>query len=128
LFNRESKNCTKISNRITEIPRDEEFISIYCNIPESQQDALSTIEDKIMIDAIPFTPLKLKHNSSQQSNSSKKVFNQSTNSHEQLNVVIFGIDAVSHMNFMRIMPELHNYLINNLSAIQMNGYVRIGGL
>ncbi|CAG7676485.1 unnamed protein product [Allacma fusca] len=43
----------------------------------------------------------------------------------KLNVVILGIDSVSHMNFIRTMPLVHAYLMNNLSAIGLDGYVKV---
>ncbi|CAL8147823.1 unnamed protein product [Orchesella dallaii] len=42
------------------------------------------------------------------------------------NVLIFGLDGVSHMNFIRVMPDSHSYLMNELNAVQMNGFNKIG--
>jgi hypothetical protein len=77
-----------------------------------------------VIDVFTFTPLK------------KEVeerilkFEKITDLDEEsrVNLVVLGIDAVSHMNFQRIMPKVHKHLVNNLSAIGMDGYVKIGGI
>lgn len=45
----------------------------------------------------------------------------------RVNVVILGIDAVSHMNFIRIMPQSYSYLMKKLKAIEMHGVNKVGG-
>ena len=45
---------------------------------------------------------------------------------KQVNVLILGIDAVSHMNFIRTMPLSHKYLSDELSALSMDGYTKVG--
>lgn len=44
-----------------------------------------------------------------------------------LNVLILGLDAMSHLNFRRTMPEVHDFLTRNLSALEFMGYHKIGG-
>lgn len=48
--------------------------------------------------------------------------------HEKVNVVVLGIDGVSHMNFLRTMPKSYSYLVNDLEAIEMHGFNKIGGI
>ena len=49
-----------------------------------------------------------------------------TAARRKVNVVIFGIDAVSHMNFIRVMPRTLRFLTEELGAIGMNGYTKVG--
>ena len=43
-----------------------------------------------------------------------------------LNVVLIGLDSTSRLNFKRHLPELHNYLVNEMGAIEMKGLTRVG--
>jgi hypothetical protein len=45
---------------------------------------------------------------------------------DQLNVLTLGLDAVSHMNFIRTMPRSYKYLREELSAFGMKGYTKVG--
>ena len=44
----------------------------------------------------------------------------------KVNVVILGIDTVSHMNFIRVMPRTVEFLTKELKAVGMNGYSKVG--
>lgn len=46
---------------------------------------------------------------------------------QKLNVVIFGLDATSRMNFLRMAPKSYEYLVEELGAVDMAGYNKIGG-
>lgn len=43
-----------------------------------------------------------------------------------LNVVLIGLDSTSRLNFKRQLPELHDYLVNEMGAIEMKGLTRVG--
>jgi hypothetical protein len=45
---------------------------------------------------------------------------------ERLSVVILGLDAQSHMNFLRQMPNSYDFLRRNLSTIELHGYTKVG--
>ncbi|CAL8096510.1 unnamed protein product [Orchesella dallaii] len=45
---------------------------------------------------------------------------------DRLSVLILGLDAQSHMNFIRQMPRTYNFLTKNLSSIGMYGYTKVG--
>jgi hypothetical protein len=44
---------------------------------------------------------------------------------EKYNVMIFGIDSVSKLNFHRMLNETSNTLLNELNAIELHGYNKI---
>lgn len=46
--------------------------------------------------------------------------------HSRLNVLILGLDTTSQMNFLRAMPKSNNFLTQNLSAILLKGYTKVG--
>lgn len=45
----------------------------------------------------------------------------------KVNVVIFGIDAVSRMNFLRTMPKSYEFLTKTLGAVDLSGYNKVAG-
>lgn len=49
-----------------------------------------------------------------------------TTNEDRLSVVVLGLDAQSHMNFIRQMPQTYNFLTKNLSSIGMYGYTKVG--
>ncbi|EFA03493.1 uncharacterized protein LOC662511 isoform X2 [Tribolium castaneum] len=44
----------------------------------------------------------------------------------RLNVLVVGIDAVSRLNFHRQMPTTVDYLLRNMSAVELLGYNKVG--
>lgn len=45
---------------------------------------------------------------------------------DNLNILVFGFDSVSHVNFMRRLPNLYSYLTNDLRAIVLDNYNIVG--
>ena len=45
---------------------------------------------------------------------------------EPINVLAFGFDSVSHVNFIRRLPKLYSYLVNDLEGIVLNNHNIIG--
>ena len=45
---------------------------------------------------------------------------------EFYSVLIFGMDSTSHMNFRRHMPLVHEYLVNQMGAVEFNGFNSLG--
>lgn len=43
-----------------------------------------------------------------------------------VNVAIIGLDALSRLNFQRQMPSSHSYLIDQMGAIEMYGFNKVG--
>lgn len=43
-----------------------------------------------------------------------------------LNVLMFGFDSISRMTWMRNLPKSHEYFVNNLGAIVLEGYNIVG--
>lgn len=50
----------------------------------------------------------------------------STSSRKNLNILVFGFDSVSHVNFMRRLPLLYSYLSKDLGAIVLDKYNIVG--
>jgi len=46
---------------------------------------------------------------------------------EALNIILLGLDSISRMNFIRTMSKTYDYLKNNMNAISLTGYNKIGG-
>ena len=56
-----------------------------------------------------------------------KIINQTQSSSEnRLSVAIVGIDSVSRLNFIRQLPQTYAYIKENLSAVEMFGFSRVG--
>lgn len=50
-----------------------------------------------------------------------------TGNEDRLSVLVLGLDAQSHMNFIRQMPKTYQFLVSkNLSSIGMYGYTKVG--
>ncbi|XP_023239067.1 uncharacterized protein LOC111637735 [Centruroides sculpturatus] len=47
------------------------------------------------------------------------------NNHK-LNVLMFGLDSMSRLHYMRKLPKTYNYLINQLDAVILKGYNIVG--
>lgn len=43
-----------------------------------------------------------------------------------VNVAVIGLDALSRLNFQRQMPASHSYLIDQMGAIEMFGFNKVG--
>ena len=50
----------------------------------------------------------------------------SGNIRTNLNILVFGFDSVSHVNFMRRLPNLYSYLANDLGAVVLDNYNIVG--
>ncbi len=95
----------------TRMPKNWEFVTVEC-------DGLASKNSKRVVDihAFPY-PTKRKPDS----------ITTGRNGSGLLNVLILGMDAMSHLNFRRTMPEVHEFLTKNLSALEFMGYHKIGG-
>jgi len=122
-------NCFP-TGQLAEIRNETEFIAIYCEIPESQMNALETNDSFKLIDAFAYIGEKPRVEELVEKQN-KKLHNEEsgnkTETEDRLNIIILGIDGISRHNFQRIMPRVHNYLIEYLGAIELRNYVRIGG-
>ncbi|CAG7719499.1 unnamed protein product [Allacma fusca] len=98
--------CNLISSNVTKIPQDFEFILVKCLTTKND------ITSYTLMDIFGLVPLKPLSNSRFIEPAGRK----------RVNVVIFGVDSVSHMNFMRNFKSSYAYLVNDLSAIGMWGY------
>ncbi|CAG7786043.1 unnamed protein product [Allacma fusca] len=133
--------CELINNRKTLIPKDAEFIRVRCSkigmkLNSSLGGMAGASRSTVTIDYFGFVHLKPQleeriGNFTMYGNKKSEIFPENQESsiesvtHRRLNVVLFGLDAVSHMNFIRVMPLTHKYLTQNLSAFGFNGYVKV---
>jgi len=108
--------------KVISIPSHVEFIGIFCTIPERQREALNisvNSTSKQLIDALAFVPEK--------NDRDRSHLVPAGSNDDRLNIVILGLDSVSRMNLLRVMPDVHNFLTQDLGAISMDGYVKVGG-
>ncbi|ESO93704.1 hypothetical protein LOTGIDRAFT_153160 [Lottia gigantea] len=100
-------------NFTSDIEVKDEFLSISCFTKESTEPFYKNFHAFLIskTDAIK----KLKKNFEAEKARSK----------EHLNVVMIGIDSLSRLNHMRSMPKARDYLLNNLSAIELKGYTKV---
>ncbi|KAI1280284.1 hypothetical protein HDE_13899 [Halotydeus destructor] len=54
-----------------------------------------------------------------------KIINQES-PHKKLNILMFGFDSVSRLNFIRKLPKLYSYLTNDLKAFVLEKYNIVG--
>nr|CAD7570537.1 unnamed protein product [Timema californicum] len=99
-----AKNCTSF---ILEQPVHTEFVKVVCQVEGHH----------VYTDYHAFIPLK--------PGVEKRCDENSINVQESVNVLILGVDAVSRLNLHRQMPKTVNFL-NNLKAIEMLGYNKVG--
>ncbi|CAG7723253.1 unnamed protein product [Allacma fusca] len=99
--------CKRIESNVTKVPVDYEFIVVKC-LTSKNDDAYYKF-----VDIFGFVPLKPSANKSNVKDPRTK---------KSVNVVVLGIDALSHMNFQRQFESSYHYLVNNLSAFGMLGY------
>ncbi|CAG7823575.1 unnamed protein product, partial [Allacma fusca] len=116
-----------ITAEVTEIPEGIQFIKVDCtNGSESSQ---------IPVDLFGIIkPITSKKENILQPNISESPGAIIPGSREviepepikKFNVVVLGLDSLSHMNFIRVMPRTHAYITQNLSALSFSGYVKVG--
>jgi len=105
---------------VTEIPPQVEFIAIYCSRAGRNESS-----DKKFVDAFAFISEKAEY----MKKHSKTIQDEYNKGHfeDKMSVVIFGLDSVSNMNFIRSFPLTRTFLTQDLDAIIMDGYVKVGG-
>lgn len=105
-LNRISRKCIPITENITQIPKNFEYIEIRCtdrNVVK-YRDAFPVVH--------PIVPLTLKGTSSK--------------THQKLNVMILVLESTSKQNFQRQMPRTRTYLSSTLSAVPLQLFNKIG--
>ena len=111
---RESQECIKVKNN-TVIPNHHEFIAIYCKKLNGSDPVT------VPVDMFNFVHLKPEVEKRVQEWQDGKELQ-----HRRVNVVILGLDGVSHMNFKRVMPKTLKYTTEQLNAIGMDGLTKVG--
>ena len=102
---------------MTTVPKTIEFVAVMCEShPEEVNGTVLQESKRELIDMFAFVPPK------QAPIDQRNLLPTPP----RLNVVILGLDAVSHMNFLRTMSQSYLYLTETLSAIGMQGYVSVG--
>lgn len=56
----------------------------------------------------------------------KKFIESYPNCTDRLSVLVVGIDSVAKTNFIRQFPRTYNVILNNYSALEFNGYTKVG--
>lgn len=107
--------------KATDIPPDHEFISLRCSRPAPNSSLHKTTPITTHKDMFAFVHLKPDVEERIQ-----RYNDAHPGQEDRLSVIILGLDAQSHMNFIRQMPRSHSFLVHNLSAIGLSGYTKVG--
>lgn len=106
----------------TVVPKEHEFVAILCEqltINASVKTPENTTVTKI-VDMHAFVNLK--------ANVEKRIdkIPDPIPIDNSLNVLVLGVDGVSHMNFLRTMPKSYKYLMKEMGAVEMHGFNKVG--
>lgn len=115
--------CHPIKERETSIPSEYEFVEVICGVAGSTyKDAFPFVARKANVEKRILLREKkraLKKGGRYKSSKRRK-------EPHQISVIIIGLDSTSQMNFIRMMPKSHRYLVNTLAAIPLKGYNKVG--
>ncbi|CAL8096489.1 unnamed protein product [Orchesella dallaii] len=115
-----SDTCYPISlSNATLVPKEHEYVAIICEQVMADVDVSNATLTKI-VDMHAF--VNLKPSVEERVNS----IHDSVPIGETVNLLVLGMDGVSHMNFLRTMPKSYAYIKNELNAVEMQGFNKIG--
>jgi hypothetical protein len=107
-----------------QIHKNHELIAIFCNKTKEKNRKKNK---PVLVDMFALTPIKEKVES--------RIFKVEHNGKlskefktDRFNLLVIGLDSMSHMNLKRSMPKVVKYMVQTRGAIGMNGYTRIGGI
>lgn len=104
----------------TKVPEGWNFVVVECQF-------LRTFRQKGLVVVNSRTRRKIDvHFFLRQSARKAKVTNGDANTAVLPNVLILALDATSRLAFRRSFPEVHEYLVKNLSALEFKGYNKVG--
>jgi hypothetical protein len=104
--------CVPLTGQATEIPNNVEFIAVLCAAQGENGTVTRFNEPKRkVVDMFPWVPTD-----------GHAFLPAPSPTLPKLNVVLLGLNAVSHMNFLRTMPQTYLFLTQQLSARGMEGY------
>lgn len=111
------RSCLALSLEAeTDVPLTWDFLVIECEfMPTSQAKEYFVGSSKVKrrIDVHSFV---------RQDNSKRKI----KASPSTPNVLILGVDSTSRLNFHRVFPEVHTFLVKSMKAVEFKGYHKIG--
>jgi hypothetical protein len=117
---RYSKKCYPLSlTDSTDIPPEHEFISLKCSQGPISSSASTTHKDM-------FAFVHLKPEVEARVEECERQRRSHRGEDHRLNVLIIGLDAQSHMNFIRQMPLTHEFLTQKLGGVGLKGYTKVG--
>ncbi|CAG7726882.1 unnamed protein product [Allacma fusca] len=114
-----SKTCTPIVDIVTEIPEHVHQFTVDC----FQENVKYQAQVSKTVDVHGF--IRPPREKPRKSSTLAPGEGTATES-EKLNVVLFGLDGVSHMNFIRSFPLAYQFVTKNLSGVGMLGYGKVG--
>ncbi|CAL8113259.1 unnamed protein product [Orchesella dallaii] len=116
--------CHQITERETAIPPEYEFIEIICGFAGSKyKDAIAFASRKTSVEK---RILKQMKKVSKKNQARFRSFKEKSRNEHKLSVIILGLESTSQMNFIRMMPKSHSYVVNTLSAVQLRGHNKVG--
>jgi hypothetical protein len=93
------------------LPKQKEFIFVYCHVWFTNKN-----EDKKVYRNI--------HAVVRRKPDAERILKSTKTRKQHLNVLMFGIDSVSRMNFIRCAPKTHKHL-EDTGWFQMEGYNKV---
>ncbi|XP_046384771.1 uncharacterized protein LOC124155075 [Ischnura elegans] len=116
------EECIPLKGDGTADVRDEEFVRVECRNESVYNDSVPMFYK----DFHYFAPVVVAQKRAEEQ---RKEYNltdvELSSEREKWNVLILGLDAVSRLNFHRQMPKT-NEVLENLGAIELMGYTKIG--
>ncbi|CAL8141319.1 unnamed protein product [Orchesella dallaii] len=119
--------CILIMGNHTEVPKESEYVVINCWRKPRWKDRSLKVLNHAKVNMTPvhrelliYVPKPADFNVSQE----KLV--QNDHDEYNLNVIILGYDQISRSNFIRLMTRTFDYLKNDLDAIDLQGFNKIG--
>ncbi|CAL8121220.1 unnamed protein product [Orchesella dallaii] len=107
------RRCHPISGEVTQVPPAVEYIELFCH------DQITNVEFRDGFSLVPEKPhVEERIREFEEIAKPKKNRNR-------LSISILGLDATSHMNFLRAMPKSSKYLLKKMSAISLKGYTKV---
>lgn len=108
------KDCLPLSfETFTDVPLDWIFVAVEC------QFVMLNRKEMRQIDVFSF--IKLNNNNVTYLNSNLDAIRT-----EPPNIIVLLLGSVSRMNFRRVLPDIHDFLLNNMSAVEVKNFHKIG--
>ncbi len=109
------KECLPVLlEKETKVPEDWEFLVVECEFLPTSQVQENFQKTRRRVDVFSFVRVK-----------SSKI-DRDENGPKHPNVLILALGSTSRLNFRRVFPEVHSFLMRNMSAVEFKEYHKVG--